>query len=209
MADFTFINPTSDTQYVTDFPGKPIAVPANSQVTIENRVTTELPAARSLQKLIADGDLTFTMTPSADETASGLLSPPVSITGDDMQPVAATDVTAAIGTFHKEFAAGGGGSPDDVVLFAANEIPFKCRLLDVVFHVSATPGASTLTLYDEAAGAGTSIAAGDSSTTGRKVDTSRDGTDVLEQTTVDKGLFLRRSDDAIAGSVTVTYRRES
>ena len=207
MADFTFINPTSTVQWVTDFTN-PIQVPANGQVTLPGRATTELPVARSLQKLIADGDLTFSLTPSADEKASGLLSPPVSITGDDMQPVAAGDVTAAIGTFHREIPAGAGGAADDVALFAANAIPFKARLLDVVFHVTTAVVASTLTLGDEAAAAGTAIAVGDSGTVGRKVDATRAATFVLEQTTVDKGLFVRRSDSGVAGSVTITYRRE-
>ena len=210
MATFSFTNISSEVQYISDFPGSPLPIPVGDTVEIPNRVSTELPAARELQRQIAEGLVSFVMTPSADEIASGLLSPPVSITGDDIQPVAATDVTAAVAVFHKEFAApGGGGTPADVVLFAANAIPFKCRLLDVVVHVTTTPGASTAVLRDEAAGAGTVIASIDSSTVGRKVDGTRDATDVLEQTTVAKGLFLRLSDDAVAGSVTITFRRES
>lgn len=209
MADFTFINLTADPQYIGDFGTPVLIVPASGQYTITDRESTELPAARDLQGLIADGSLDFVMTPTQDEIDSGLLSPPVSISGDDMQPVDATSVTAAIGTFHKEFAAGGGGAPDDVVLFAANAIPFKCRLLDVVFHVTTFIGASSITLYDEAAAAGSSIAAADSSAVGRKVDTTRTATFVLDQSTAAKGLFLYRSDSGVAGSVTITYRREN
>jgi len=95
------------------------------------------------------------------------------------------------------------------VLFAANAIPFKCRLLDVVFHVTTFIGASSITLYDEAAAAGSSIAAADSSAVGRKVDTTRTATFVLDQSTAAKGLFLYRSDSGVAGSVTITYRREN
>ena len=108
----------------------------------------------------------------------------------------------------KAFAAGGGGSPADITLYAANALPFKLRVVDSWLFVS-TAVAGTGTLRDEAAGAGTAASSGSTVATGRiPMDPTSDASAVLTPGAT-KGLFLYLSDDAAAGEVFVLVRRES
>lgn len=197
-------NLTSSPVYIGDIY---TSVPVGSPLTIE-RAASDLSGMAALMKAIADGDVSITVTPTADELASGLLSPPSSIQAEDMAPVAATDVGSGLVLLRAAFTAGGGGSPADITLYAANALPYKFRVVDSWLFV-ATAVAGTGTLRDEAAGAGTAVSSGSTAATGRiPMDPDSDASVVLTPGAT-KGLFLRLSDDAAAGEVFVLARRES
>jgi len=198
-------NLTSSPVYIGDIY---TSVPVGTPLTIE-RAASDLSGMVALQKAIADGDVTITVTPTADELASGLLSPPSSIQAQDMAPVAATDVGAGLVLLSKAFAAGGGGSPADITLYAANTLPFKFRVVDSWVFISTAVGASTGDLRDEAAGAGQSVSTVVTAATGRvSMDPTTDVSKVVTPGAA-KGLFLRLSDDGVGGEVFVLARRES
>jgi hypothetical protein len=209
--DLTITNLASTTTHVGDFYGVTLAPTGSTgdSQTLTNRTADELQRATRLQALLAAGTVTLTVTPSSDELASGLLAPEQAVEAVDMAPVAASDVAAGVQEFFLEFTAPGvGGSPADVDIYAVNTLPYKVRILDAIMLVSTAVVASSSTLEDEAAGAGTTIMTFDSGTVGRKVDSAYDATFVLSPGAT-KGLILRLSDDAVAGSVIVRVRRES
>ena len=90
---------------------------------------------------MADGNVSLSVTYSADEVQSGLHAPPSTIEAVDVAPVAVATPAAALVTIYKPLAPGGGGSPDDVEIFPAGSLPFKFRILDCIVLVSASPGA--------------------------------------------------------------------
>ena len=175
-------------------------------VTLPKRSVNDLPRWPSLQRELAAGTVTLVVTPTTDEDDSGLLSPPNAVEAGDVREVAPGDVFAVCISLRKAFLTGGGGA-DDVILIAADAIPYKLRILDVLVLCTTSPGASTVVLRDEIAGAGTAIATLDTGTVGRKVDAAFEGF-LLEQTTAAKGLFLRRADNTVEGEAIVLARRE-
>lgn len=204
MATFTITNISSSEVRLGDFY---LTIAAGATKTLQNRTVDEVPGLVSVQREVAAGNITFTVTPSAAELASGLLSPPNSISGDDFQQVAAADLLSGVAVIRQSFVAGGGGAPDDVAIYALNALPYKFRVLDAHAKIATAVGGSSLQLRDEAAGAGNLLATMSSAAVGRQ-DMS-DNLTAVATPGATKGLFLRRSDDGAAGEVIITIRRES
>lgn len=206
MATFTITNLTSEDIYLGDFYAW---CRVGTPMVLENRSADEVSGLRVTQEQLAAGNISFVITSTAAELASGLLAPSNTVEARDFQQVAAADVAAPVQVLFKAFAAGVGGSPDDVVVYAAGELPYKMRILDVIGFVDTTVVAATVDVQDEAAGAGTTAATLDFATaTGRVTNDTFTGTTVYD-TGATKGLFLRRSDDGVAGEVLIYVRRES
>jgi hypothetical protein len=203
--NLTVTNISGTTVYIREFYRE---LEAGASITVE-RSSTDLPGMAGLQKLIAEGKVAYAVTYSADELASGLQSPPQAITSDDMHPVAGTDLTAPVVTFRKTFAAGGGGAADDVTIYAANALPFKFRVLDVVAHIVANVALSTLEIRSRAGGLGTLASTVSSATAGRVNGAAPSNATVALTPGALEGLFIRRSDNAVSGEVIVIARIES
>lgn len=179
---------------------------ASETISLTGRDPGELSGMPDVQKELAAGNITVTITPTADELASGLLAPQQSVEAQDAAPVAATDVAALEQTFFVDVVATGAGA-DDVTVYAAGALPYKFRILEAIFYIETSPGASTATLRDEAAGAGNALGAFDQSATG-KID-SDDVTTPVVTPGASIGLFLRRSNGNSVGKLVVRVRRES
>lgn len=201
----TITNVTSESVLIQDLY---TTIEAGESITVE-RSSTDLPRMASLQKNIADGNVTISVTPTADEIASGLLQSPQTIQAADMAPVDATDVAAGLVVLRVPLVAGGGGSPDDVQAYAANALPFKFRVLDAWAMVSTGVGASTLNVYTQAAGAGTLVAGPLDSAAAGIVRMTGPNASALAVPGATEGLFIRRSDDGVAGEVCLLVRREN
>lgn len=212
MATLTITNETSGILFLRDFYATLQASgdAAGRDVLEVQRPLSSIPAMAGLQQMVADGDVTLEVELSADETASGLASPPNSISADDFAPVASTAVAAPIQTFRKAFTATGAtGTKVDVTLFAANALPYKFRILDAVCLVSDNEGGTTAELRDEAAGAGTALVVFATAAAGpNRPSTAFTASALVSQSSAAKGLFLNY-DRATAGEVIVTVRRES
>lgn len=97
------------------------------------------------------------------------------------------------------FAAGTAGTADDVTVVSG--LPNKIQVLDVTLRVSTLIGGSTCTLRDAVGGAGNALSSALSSATVALV---RDAlTSVAPVVPAGGGLYLRRSDRGVAGSVVV------
>lgn len=200
---------------ITNLTGSPVhigdiyyTIPANGSVVVE-RDASDLSGMVALQKAVTAGQVAASIAYETWETASGLVAAPGSVEARDLAPVAATAAAAVVQTIRKSFTAGVPGTADDVVIFAAGALPYKMRILDVVALVSTNIALSTLTVRDEAAGAGTAAAVLDSATTGRKMPDGSITASVVYTPGVTKGLFLRRSDRGVAGEVVLTVRQET
>jgi len=204
MATFTITNLSSGDVNLGDFY---YTLAVGETLTLDNRSASEISGLAAVQRELVAGNITFQVTYSADELGSGLMTPPNTIGGDDVQEVAAADLLALPTSIYSIIAAGGGGAADDVTLYAINTLPFKMRVMQAWMEVTTAVGASTAVLRDEAAGAGTVYATFDSATTGLKPTTTVTG--LLLTPGATKGLFVRRSDSGVAGNVFVLVRRES
>ena len=202
MAQLQITNTDVEKLYLGDFytsiePGKSITV---------ERPASDLPRLPSLQKAVADGKASLSVTYTPDEAASGLHAPPAVIEAGDIAPVAGATPAAALITIYKAFPAGGGGSPDDVEIFPVGGLPFKFRILDLTVYVSTAVGASDVEIRDEPAGAGSLLASAPTAVVGRSVNAEA-GTGIAAPA-AGKGLFVRRSDDGAAGEVVIIARAE-
>jgi hypothetical protein len=107
---------------------------------------------------------------------------------------------------HKTFAAGAGGSADDVAIFTANA-PYAFDIIDVQAIVTTAVSGSTLQLRDTAAGAGSTLSdALTAATTGVKRNTTATTSPAVARNGT---LIIRRSDSGIAGQLNVTVLRVS
>lgn len=114
---------------------------------------------------------------------------------------------SALQTIRKAFTAGGGGAPDDVVIYNANA-PFGFRVVDTAALISTAIASETVTLRDAAAGGGNALSDDlDAATVGRKRDPAATVT-ATGTVAVAGTLVLRRSDNGLAGEVIVTIRPE-
>ena len=115
---------------------------------------------------------------------------------------------SGVSVIRQIFAAGGGGSPDDVIIYNASA-PFPFRILDSQVIVSTAVGASTLQLRGATGGGGATYSdAFDSGSTGRKRDTGAGGDDATDLIAKSGTLVLRRSDTGVAGEILLFVRRE-
>lgn len=172
------------------------------------RDASELSTMQSIIEMVSAGKASIVWTPTAAELASGLLSAPQSITHDDVAPVAASGDFSPLVVIRKSFAAGGGGAPDDVVIRAANNLPYKLRIIGGHAIIATAVGATTLSVRDQAAGAGQLAASFSSAALGHSAWTGPNATVVLTPGAL-VGLFVRRSDNGVAGEVVLYARRES
>jgi len=206
MATIVITNLSSSKIYLSDLA---------HTLDVGGSVTTERPASAlsamvGLQKAIEAGSVSLTSTPTPEEIASGLMTAPNSITGDDMAEVASTAVLSPEIIIRKAVTAGGGGAADDVTVYAANALPFKFRIIDAWCFISAgNAGGRTITIRDQAAGAGTSAGTLDAAALGRVDLTPASNASTVFTPGTLIGVFLRRSDSAIAGEVFIKVRRES
>jgi hypothetical protein len=182
-------------------------IPVGGSVTFK-RSASQISAMVSLQKAVTAQQVTVLAVEEAFETASGLATAPGTIAASDMAPVAAADAAAAPIEFRKSFAALGAGVADDVVVFAANTLPYKIRVTNASARIVTAIGASTINVYDQAAGAGQLCASLSSAATGIVAMTGPNASVVVAPGAL-IGLFIRRSDRGVAGEVVITARRES
>lgn len=212
MATLLVTNLTASKVYLRDcYATLEIAGNADGKDSIEfSRPMSAIPAMAGLQELVADATVSLVITPTADETASGLASPPNVIDAADFAEVTSTAIAAPLQTFRKTFTATGAtGTKVDVTLFAANALPYKFRILDAVVLCSTLTAATTCELRDQAAGAGTNLVSFGTAATGpNRPSVAFTTSQVVSQSNSTKGLFLNY-DRATAGEVIVTVRRES
>jgi hypothetical protein len=201
MAQLTITNQTSDPVYIKDlYTSVPVGTPL-----VVDRSATDLASMTGLQDAVAAGQVTMSITYSAAEQP--LATAPDVVEAVDAAPVTAGTVEAPPITIRHRFAAGGGGAPDDVTIYAVNTFPYKVRMLDVTCYIDAAVGASTVELRTAAGGGGSLLGDFDSATTGRKKDAAQTITPVIVPG-APVGLFVRRSDSGVAGDIVLTCRRE-
>lgn len=181
----------------------------SKSITITRPAIT-LSSMPTVMAAYAAGSISLSITYDANETGSGLLLPPQSITGDDFQPVAATDLLSGTVCIRKALTAGGGGAADDVTIYAVNTLPYsKMRILLVEGYISAgNAGGRSVQIRGAAAGGGTLVGTVAAVNTGYNGMSGVTATQVLTNG-ASVGLFARRSDSAIAGEVLVWFRPET
>lgn len=120
-----------------------------------------------------------------------------------ISPIKLATLTSSVGavfTIYASFAAGAGGSPDDVTVYNANA-PFAFRILKTLPYVTTAVAASTLEARDTSGGGGAAL----SSLFDADVQTEDPAinTPISASTTVaaNGSLFIRRSDSGIAGEM--------
>lgn len=182
-------------------------IAAGGSATVD-RAASDIPRMASMIDAVATSKATLSVTYTADEIASGLMSPPQAVEARDLAPVAAAVATGGLAIVRSSFAAGAGGSADDVVVYAANTLPFKFRVVDCWAKVVTNVGGSTLQARTRALGAGTLLGTMSSATAGHQVQTDVVATAVATPGTLE-GLFILRSDSGVAGEVFLLVRPES
>ncbi len=166
-------------------------------------VTVTRPAA-DVQKwlgvaaLVADGDLTMTVTLSADEIAAGIAG--------DVGAVASTDLLSDVVMIRKAFTAGAGGSADDVTIWAAGAVPAKMRVLDVTLLVATNVTSATCTLRTATAGGGSALS---TALSANATGTARNAATASAVVATTDAMVIRRSDSGIAGEMLILARREA
>lgn len=206
MGTLAITNPSStDTVHLGDFN----YTLAESGTLTRTLTQPEFQKMSRLQALIAAETVTAVYTPSADEEASGALTPPLAVEDEDIARVAAAAVPGVPITFRKAFVATGAPA-DDVTIFDVNKLPYKFRILSMHHYVSTGVGApSTHTLRTRAGGAGTALASFDANLAGGGLsDLQGNATTVVTPAALE-GLFLRRADGISVGELLITIRRES
>jgi hypothetical protein len=198
---------------VTNIASVPVAIgdlyttiPVGGSV-VAKRSAAELSSMVSLQKAVEGGLVTVAAVEESFESASGLAVAPGTVDAGDAAAVAAGAAASPTLEIRKAFTALGAGVPDDVVIYAANALPYKIRVLSAEARVSTAIGASTINVYDQAAGAGQLCAALSSGATGIVPMTGPNASVVVAPGAL-IGLFIRRSDRGVAGEVVITARRE-
>lgn len=207
--DVTVTNTTSPSEAVTLGDIYKTLAAAGDSCTF-SRKASDLSRMTSLQALVAAGKVSVSVVPTADELASGLLTPPQTIQAADMQPVAAAVVDAPTVTLRVSVPAGVGGTADDVTVYALNSFPYKARVLWARAIVSVAVGSSTAALRTQAGGAGTLLATLDTGTPGPvSGPTSAFTASAVVTPGSSVGLFVRRSNNTVACEIEITLRRET
>lgn len=106
----------------------------------------------------------------------------------------------------KSFASGGGGSPDDVIIYNANA-PFGFRILSRQIIVTTAVALSTMQLRSASGGGGSALSdAMSAAAAGLILDLNL--IVIGTQTVATNGsIFLRRSDSGIAGEIIITLQK--
>jgi hypothetical protein len=182
---------------------------APSGVVTITRKASELPAMGGLQAALAAGAVSLSVTPTADEIASGLLAAPQTVQAADSAPVAAAAVDAMDITMRLPFAAAAAGTADDVTIYALNALPYKMRVIWAKAIVGTAIGSATAAVRTQSAGAGTLVATMDFGTAGLVPSPNTGFATVVLTPGSSVGLFVRRSDRGVAGEILLSVRRES
>ena len=199
----TLTNLDSSPLPLGDLGSRSLAV--GESITIE-RSASQLSAMRSVIAAVAAGKLTVTQTPTADELASGLLTPSQPVQAQDTAPVASSAVVGGIPfVIRKSFTALAAGTADDVEILPANALPRKLRVLMVFAVFSVTISATTAQLRTRAGGAGTLLATLSSADS----PTLNTGVSAVATPGTLEGLFLRRGDRGVAGELIILCQAES
>lgn len=203
MATITVTNVSSRSIYIRDLYSE--LEPGESIET--SRSPADLSGMAGLMQAIADGNASLSVAYTAEELSSGLVLATGSVEADDMAPVVAGALLSPVVTLRKAFAAGGGGSPDDVTVYSVNTLPFKMRVVDAVLYVATPVGGSVVDVNTRPSGAGDNLASMSSAVAGRSPTTL--GATVVAIPGALDGMFIRRSDNGVAGEIVITCRIES
>lgn len=189
--------PLGDLESKTLAPGESITI---------DRPAGMVSSMRSLIAALAAGNISVVQTPTAEEIASGFLSPPQAVQPLDVAPNAASALlTGPTLVIRKTFTALATGAADDVTIYAANNLPGKFRVIRAKLALTTAVAASVANVWTRASGAGTQLATFDSSVS---LSESTMVSAVMTPGTLE-GLFLRRGDRAIAGELILEVVRES
>ena len=199
MATLTVTNPGSSPIYVADLY---VTIAAGKSVAT-TRYVSDLSRMAGLHALVQAGSVTVSVAYSAAEQASGLVyqgltaSPAAGLADEEVIRFAIT--------------AGGGGSADDVTLYALNALPYKkMRIVDAWAVVSAgASGGRTIQVRTATGGLGTLCAEVGAAANGRQAQTATVTSTSAITNGASVGLFARRSDSAIAGELFVVVRPET
>jgi hypothetical protein len=202
MATLLITNLSSGVVNLGDFYTS-LAVGASISV---DRRPGEIPLLSALMASLSAGDVSMSVTYTADEIASGLQSPDKAVEARDMAPGVAGGDGLDPGILMKFDVPVGGGGADEVTLIAAGALPYPFQVCDVWANIS-TAAAGSWVLGDEAGGAGTDIATLDSTTTGVRVPSTAPLTSIAVALGAAKGLFLARSDSTAVGEVFALVKR--
>lgn len=198
MATITVSNVSGSDAYCSDLY---CSIAAGKSVST-TRSHAQLQSMASLQALIAAGTCTVSIAYSATEKASGLV--------EQGESAVATTGLSEAQVLRVAVPAGAGGAPDDITVFAVGTNPYaKMRIVDAMAYVSAgASGGRTLQVRSASAGAGTLCAEMGAAANGRQAQTVTVTASQVLTSSGSVGLFIRRSDSAIAGEVLITLRPE-
>lgn len=205
MATLTLTNLHTEEIYVGDLY---LTIPVGETRTVENRAATDINAP-SIASHVTEGKLAVSVTLSAAEIASGVLTPDNAVEARDVAAAASSNPASIPVVIMKDFAAGGGGAADDVTIYAVNTLPYKIRIYDAVALISAGSGVGrSLAVRSAAAGGGTLVTTLPATANGPARPDSTNTASVVLSPGASVGLFVRRSDSAIAGEIHIMARRE-
>ena len=130
------------------------------------------------------------------------------LTPDRNAAVTATTVAAPLVTFHTLWAApGSSGAAADVVMLAA--LPSKLRVIDALLVTTAGHSSATVTVFSQAAGAGTQLTDAMAAGTGAVCRLNYATATTALTPAAGTGIYVRLSDNRVAGELTLTCRYES
>jgi hypothetical protein len=176
---------------------------------VEDYPAGAIPDLSALQAEMAAGRVSLSVTYSADEIASGLQSPPNSVDQDDIVPVAAATLLAGAILLRVPLVAGAGGAPDDIPVIPAGSLTKRYRVLDIWAEITANVAGEAVQIRDQAAGVGNLLADVDANAAALRVGPNTVYGGVTDAPGATIGLIVRRTDDAIAGTLYALLRPES
>lgn len=198
MALLTITNLTANPVRIEDLY---VTIPGSGSVST-NRASSDLPRMASLQAAIAAGSVAASVSYTATEQASGLVASGEVATS----PTGASDEIIV----RVPLVAGVTGAADDVTAYALGALPAtKLRVLDCYVMVSAAVAASKIQIRTVSGGAGTLLAECNTAATGRNGQTATVTATGAITNSSSVGLFVRRTDRAVAGEVFIVLRPET
>ena len=183
------------------------SVPAVFPFTLTTtRNPSEISSMAGLLAAVDAGQVTMSITYTADEIANGVIAPQ---SGPLMQsPVTAATVDSQVSVLRIPLAAGTGGTADDVTAYAVNTVPFKFRVLDGWAVISTNEGGSTCNVYTQASAGGTEVLGLSSASAGRVAGTLPSNVTAVVTPASSTGIFVHRSNNLVVGEVFLLIRRE-
>lgn len=160
----------------------------------------ELARDAAFAALLTANTFAIVQTPGNDESG---------VSAGQLAPVASAG-TIPIGVpfvMRVAMTAGTPGTADDVTVFSL-AVPFRMRLLDAWAVISTAIGATTLSIRDTAAGAGTLMVPAIASAAAGLNRAAGTTPTVTSQVAENGSLFIRRSDRGVAGTVFIMAVKE-